>query len=1023
VAKCLHCGAPHPVASVGLSHLRNYQNDHQELLCLLCGKTSSTVWEDQYAARHSVEHWLHVDVHREAFEKYPPLSTTTTTTTTISNASNHPNKYFYYHKTPPPPPPLSNQRYHGCWYHQCEYVIPLSSPSSARQDGSITAALPAMACPPLWIIVLDGTCPHRRYWQRVVHLLRRVLFSQPQQQDDSNNNDNNDDDVGDNPLSTTTTPPPPCLHVAILSVQADHTCAIWDLSSPVPHVLQQPLWTTLEAASGREAAASTTTSPATTAVATTTLLQRLVPVDDLHIPHIATALRAMADMGPILAAQSPLAAAAAAGNDGGQQYSLAETLSAILAWLEPCQLAGMITYQDPTTNTPMTPMYAGGKILCLLTNPPDEVGDHRDTMQPSFATQDRVIGRGGWGGSCASTTPGERWGVAHDLKNPSSASIVNHKTTSVMDTNGPTNEVVDPESGTSHENQQDTTTDRFNHFEDEDYDNMTLTALTRQYPHCQPNLVTMYTELGQQCAQAGLGIDILFLLEQQLTITTTTSIQKMLGLPFLKVLSETSGAPGPLLFVWDSDENDDGDGNEQVDARLEREVLARAPWGDRVVLGAELRVRLTPGWSVDVHSSTTEAGSAGILDQPDLNLATRYARAGLMGPASSAEPSESTNLWRMGSCDSFTSMTIDLIMSNQKQFSHWMIEGFGEVKVHPVMQTCFAYNTVYKDDNGHFITERRLRIACRAMPLANTAETLYSSLDCDALAIVLFHKLALSSFQDGLSETLEIGHNWLKSLLLCAYRSAEAQEARQGVDPDDDDDDDDEDDVPTTKTTASAKPLFLPNERLLDREGDLSAADVLVAQGHERLRHIPHILYSLLQCDAFRPSSGAFRPTLDSRCAASAQLSSMTPAALARCIRPRLDLWSSRDEQIIVDQLDLQWKTIVSIVDELESTQNDDHLLLLLDCPYKAAVFDTKCLANGNHAGAGKPGVMDELHQQMEESVRKYRVAPLIEFELPSSSADLALQLRDVLVEDASLASGLKNFEDWKAEIAAMVHE
>ncbi len=150
-------------------------------------------------------------------------------------------------------------------------------------------------------------------------------------------------------------------------------------------------------------------------------------------------------------------------------------------------------------------MYAGGKILCLLTAPPDEVGDN-DPVEPSMASQDRVVGRGGWGGSCSTTTPGQRFAISSGAIK--SNTISQHAKAHHDSTNGITKE-IDPELAI------DDTMDPSNVIAgNEDDDNMTLGALSRQYPFCQPNLVAMYSELGQQCAQAGLGIDILFLLEQ-----------------------------------------------------------------------------------------------------------------------------------------------------------------------------------------------------------------------------------------------------------------------------------------------------------------------------------------------------------------------------------------------------------------------------------------------------------------------------------------------------------------------------
>jgi hypothetical protein len=388
-----------------------------------------------------------------------------------------------------------------------------------------------------------------------------------------------------------------------------------------------------------------------------------------------------------------------------------------------------------------------------------------------------------------------------------------------------------------------------------------------------------------------------------------------------------------------------------------------------------------------------------------------------MGPATAVN--DSTHLWRMGTCDPFTSFTVDLKLNSKTVQDRFPVDGFGEVAMKPVMQTCFAYTTVVKDVDGQYHTVRQMRISSFPVPLAHSVEMLYSSLDPEALAVVLFHKLALAAFQDGIKESSVIAENWLQSLLVCAYKSAEAQDIVQ---------------TEQEEKGIAGDAHFLPNERLLDREGELSAEEVLLAQGHSRLRTIPLMTYLLVQCDALRQSGGIYQPSMDLRCAALTQMLSMTPTNLTRCIAPRLQLWAAgrpddeeydeKDDVPILDIIDLRTEAVQLAV--MEFGESED-LIVFLDSPDQLVVMDARYV-NASASSTADPDLKASrgLEQTIAEARQSYRTQPSVAYELGQAETfgERSIhRLMDALIEDAPSPSGHENFYQWRSSIASSVHE
>jgi hypothetical protein len=581
------------------------------------------------------------------------------------------------------------------------------------------------------------------------------------------------------------------------------------------------------------------------------------------------------------------------------------------------------------------PTYAGGRILCLLGGAPSEV---RPRLQKN---QRQEMGTGGHGGSSARV--GQRY---TSQPQPVSRSNGDVELGSVVPT--PTTP-------------------------DADDTDMTAENMSKVYEHTLTELY--YSDLGEECARAGMGVDILVLTDDNV------------GLPFLRQLSDRSGAPGPLLCL-DS-------------LRFEREVASRTPWHRPTAFGGILRIRLSPGFAVD--SSEVDATEEG-----GPQFAPLYSSGGLMGPAKEQEES----LWIMGSCDVTTAVTIDMkVDSNVTERSY--VEGMGEVMIKHTIQTCFAYTAIEKQEDGSFLTVRRLKVASLHMPLAFDTESLYATLDPEALAVVLFHALTIASLQDGLVEAHSIGLQWLQSIMVCAYKSAEMEEELQREQ--------------LSRGLNNMNPFFYAKERLLNRNGDLSSQEVLLGEGHERLHPIPLVLFSLLQCDALRPSFGSYFPSVDARCAASAQMYGMSPSILARCVAPRLDLWATGDDaqEPIMENMDLNLEHVTFSLMDLQ--EHSGNLILFLDSPREILVCDSRHLQESGSSTLQSTTIGRALEQTIQAACRSYRVPPTVVYELDFGKSRTQIpprsRITDALVEDSPTVQGLQNFVQWKQEVAAMIQE
>ena len=1075
ISKCLHCGAPHPDTTthfvLGGSSLSSsssssgQQNMAQQLLCFLCGRVSSLKPSEQQAAR-------------------APFEGTTTTTTTggssssstsaaqgTSSARHRPHNSTTF-ALPLRLTTLGHQQHH---HHQTTAAAGgLLSHHPTTTMTSPLYSVPAMTCPPLWFLVLDGSCTERLYWQTVSQVLLQTLQQAPshlhisllianqrqqqQQQQPITTVEKGDDRDDESPTTleessvaiyqlnnsatTTTTTPPHVLQYssnAALSRQEDLLQAVVDSLVPFQNDNDD-----------KENSSSSSSNSKS---------------------HVLTAIRSLVEYMPEAAYSNPeetttattttTTATTSSGSSNSTTTTTTTTTSHAppVAWMTQVILAALETTAVPagqrhrdhaaitttsTTTTATTNMqqhqqqsslrpYMGGKITYFLSKRPAGLSQTTTTTRnnktpPAAAAAAVVVGdMGGFGGRVRQEPAGSRFMSASSMMNHNNHTNENHDHSS---SSSPP--VV--ENGTSEDNDDDDDNDVEQNRPTASGDNSsssssavewTPTGLEEHYRPSEPNVELYYADLGRQCAEAALGVDLLCLVttekndqeDQGSDIPTNPDF----GLALCQGLSDKSGAPGPLLFDMSSSLR------KASVARLQQELLARSPWQPGRVFGAELRIRLSPGFEVD-HQSVEYENKY----KTEPQLAPLYCEAGLVGPATPVE--DSTHLWRMGTSDQFTSLTVDFALQRRRIKDRFIVDGYGEVSLRPVIQTCLAYTTIVQDDEGNYHTVRRMRIASQPVPLTDRVEDLYDSLDPEALAVVLFHKLAIASFQEGLLEAPIIAQSWLQSLLACAYHSAEEQalleteEAEKGIGDE-------------QKSTSR---YFVASERLLDRDGALPAEDVLLAQGHKKLAPIPLMVFLLLQSDPLRPDPTV---SLDLRVAALWQMASMLPTNLARAIAPRLQLWASGNgdnaEEPILDIIDLSSTAVQDAVMEYIQQQKVSHgILLFLDSPDQILVMDARRIVSDQVApvveqpkrssswfGGGSSSHKRDaeqytigvaLEQAIQEAAESYRTRPIIQYALKDDS--LLSRLADVLVEDAPMGEA-ENFAAWRQLIASAVNE
>jgi hypothetical protein len=755
--------------------------------------------------------------------------------------------------------------------------------------------------------------------------------------------------------------PPEYAHVGLILASHD-TISTWELSSPVPKVCHFPLAAATGTANDQTQDNKNNYSSERIAVDLS-----LTPVDPLHQPCIQAALRAVGD-NPSSTGQS---------NNQLQGMALGATIETILEFMEQAKHPGDALSQQEeeeennNTNTPLR--YAGGKITCLLGRPPLEIKRFPVQPQPSF-------GAGGVGGAI------------HDP----------------LESGKFTNPV-------------------------EDSSDLTPSKLAE---YCEPLKPTedVFDIIGTRCAHAAFGVDIIIVEaksetkeengEPKSNESPTSSrarrrnkvefLRPFYGIPLLRVLADTSGAPGPIMV---------GNVND-----LTNQVWARTPWQHGMAFATEIRVRTSPGWSV-------EGTPIEPLNKATHHLALFLTSGGMAGPAVATND----NFFILGTCDSHTSVTLDLQVTHPRKkvnVEHKLL-GIRRIvgakfTLKPVIQTCIAYTCIEQDKGGKARVVRKMRISCCPMPMATNVESIYNALDPEALATALFQKLALNLYEEGLESTQQVGIDWLKALLVCVYRSALQKLKNEscktiGMAHDDEEDETLPFDSSYRLLMSNSKQVMTispRNKKSNEKRKELEVDDVLLGLGHDRIAALPLVVFSLLQSDALRPSPNV---SVDARCAAIAQMASMTPRDLVKCIAPSLSLWSSKRDAPIARSVDLSLIESIKAYKKAGAERNDD-LVFVMDSPQQVLVYkavlkqETKKFKMSLKPYEPKT---PKLEAMVDTMIASYRTEPFCTTGDQSENASYRRFLHS-MIEDLPTArhldgDGNSNFKDWKADMAQSV--
>ena len=902
-----------------------------------------------------------------------------------------------------------------------------SSPLEAAPPYAVSARL----CPPILLFLIDGTSYDQSYYDAVCQCLFKAIEDAPDY-----------------------------ARVGLFLATENGSMSVFDLSGSVPHLKHCSV--PVQGRGGdddKDDDGETTNLVPLVDVAD--LHDVIVPLCSYHKSHVEAAIRALGDMTTVIGGACQHAGGSqrgirANGRSTGSIY-LGASVEALLDylcdgrafhpdlfdkverdgrpittgmledWSMDIRHGNNVYGNDDNSDDNRIFRYAGGKIMCFLSGPTLEVGSQMDNSSGSFGT-------GGFGGSCA--VIGRRFARAD--------AAVPYQTDS-NDKQQAGDDDFDPEAGRTN------VTNGIQLNLNSDLAKKSTGDAAPKPEHSSATLRDAgiyFNGVGIRCAEAALGVEV-FALSNHEPSWSKQRASSAFGLSHLRLLSDRSGGCGPLL-VDIGNYNDfsssiscerdgwDNSAGGTVGVLL-REVSARCPWGRPVAFGALLRLRMTPSSSIDTSlieqlRENQEVDPGGFVDP---KLATLYKNNGFFG---SLSPGNEDDIVVAGTCDDSTTFMFDvnIISKGGKVTERINVEGRGEIDLPPCIQSCFAYTSIVPSGDGGWLTVRKLRVLSTNMKVSEETEDVLASVDAEALAVVLFHKLSLSAMQDGLEEAQHVAQDWLLSTLLCAYRSAEFYYERIKI----------EDEHGMTRSRKS----FYSSERLIGHTGgELTDREILLAHGHDRLSSLPLLVFSLLQCDALRPrdDESSFRPLHDARVAAASNMANMTPGALARSIAPRLEVWledsSDKSKEPMVENLNLNLESLrLAHADlDVDARGMSNVPILLLDSPRQIMVCTCNDIMNridGSDNIRSSPSEMikmgDALRRALRETIQSYRDPPPVLCCLGDSKGggtcghtdpdfllnEAVLHLQDALVEDSLTSLSKENFERWCTEVASLLH-
>ena len=354
----------------------------------------------------------------------------------------------------------------------------------------------------------------------------------------------------------------------------------------------------------------------------------------------------------------------------------------------------------------------------------------------------------------------------------------------------------------------------------------------------------------------------------------------------------------------------------------------------------------------------------------------------------------------LGHCRPYTTCCIDF-ETNGETLSTF---GYGNIIMAPYMQLQVAYTVIEYDDNlSSWKPVRKLRVSTMKLPttkhlhlpsIGATTEYLLNSIDMEALAVTLFHHFNNAGYNDGWSTIRPLAQNWLVSLLVAIYHSAEFFNEYQRKAP----------------HYSAAKKIggeFYSESRLLPSINTFDK-DILLASGHEALRSLTLLVYGLLR-------SGAFMKDVESRWTQISYMKSMPPSALARCLAPRLELW--KDNEVYFDNLPLSLSELRIKMEQFDDDDSEGTMILFLDSPEQILVLahpisllghqkpgNEKKLSNEKANGMTVDELSSELRHAIDEAIQSYPMAPPVEYCLDKADSDRGMKiLKRAMVKDHKL--------------------
>lgn len=145
--------------------------------------------------------------------------------------------------------------------------------------------------------------------------------------------------------------------------------------------------------------------------------------------------------------------------------------------------------------------------------------------------------------------------------------------------------------------------------------------------------------------------------------------------------------------------------------------------------GTMLRIRCSRSLKIDDcnHNSTSKQSSN--------RLAEFYISNGIFGAATASPQDE--ELYLMGACDTTHTLTFDVSICSRNGVVEdtILLDGIHEISMKPCIQTCFVYTSVIRN-GSEWVTVRRLRVLTQELQVTDETESIFSSLDTEALAVV-----------------------------------------------------------------------------------------------------------------------------------------------------------------------------------------------------------------------------------------------------------------------------------------------